>query len=196
MKMLRYVRLLVVLPVVALSASMGTLRADEVNCSTFPTGIVTGDVNANLIVDCHCTIASGSLVNGNIEQPDSEASWNITVQAGADINGNIDDYGRGSVRVVVGPGQFFDDDITERSRGNVIVRVLDGGTYDGNVEENGLGSVIIRVQASGLFNGNSYEYDAGNMSTAGSGMYNGSTRQEGPGVCANSISNFNGSPCE
>jgi hypothetical protein len=196
MKQLGSLRLLAAPPILALSVSMGTARADEILCSSFPGGVVTGTVNAELIVDCDCTIAPGAFVNGNIEQNDGDAAWNITVQAGASVNGNIEDLGRGSVRMAIGSGQFFDNNVKEAGAGSVIIRVLDGGLYDGNVEETGAGRVDIRVQGSGLFNGNAYEKHGGDMSTSGTGMYNGSTKEEGPGVCTNTIENFNGSPCE
>ncbi len=196
MKLLAHARMFLVLPVVALSVSMGSARADEILCSSFRDGVVTGTVNAELIVDCHCTIAPGAYVNGNIKQEDAGASWNITVQSGATVNGNIVDSGRGSVRMAIGRGQFFDDDITEEGPGSVTVHVQDGGLFDGNVEEKGAGKVDIRVQGSGLFNGNAYEKHGGDLSTSGTGMFNGSTREEGSGVCTNTIENFNGSPCE
>ncbi|MDQ3117757.1 MAG: hypothetical protein M3Q86_14315 [Verrucomicrobiota bacterium] len=196
---MKKIRSLVVLPALAatlLMASVGSARADEVFCSSFPGGVVTVDVNANLVVDRDCTIAAGSLVNGNIEQGDEGADWNITVQLGADINGNIDEYGGGSVNVTVGPENVFDDSIFERGDGHVTVRVQDGGLYNGNIEESGRGNVLIRVQGTGHFNGNSYEKDAGNMRSTGSGSYNGSTQEEGSGTCVNLIEDFDGSPCE
>lgn len=196
MSLLRTVRLLLAAPVVALIVAANDARADEVYVSSFAGGVVTGTVNAELIVDVHCTIASGALINGNIKQPTPQANWNITIKSGADINGNVIDDGGGSVHVVVGAGQFFDNNITERGLGSVIVHVFGGGLFDGNIEENDRGSVNIRVNAGGLFNGNAYERHAGDMKTMGGGAYNGSTKEEGPGICTNSIVNFNGSPCE
>lgn len=192
---LKAIRLLIAVPVVLLSVSLRTAQAEEIYCSSFPNGIVTGTVNAELIVDRDCIIASGAFIKGNVKQPDPGAAWNITVQPGAKINGNIEDAGQGTVRVRVGPGQLFNGNIKESGAGSVIVRVTDG-IYDGQLEELGPGAVTIVVNGSGLFNGNAYEKDGGNLSTSGSGMYNGSTKEEGPGVCSNSITSFNGSPCE
>lgn len=195
MNILRTIRLLATVPFTLLTVSLGTAGADEVYSSSFPRGIVTGTVNAELIVDSECIIAPGAFIKGDIKQTDSGAAWNITVMPGARINGNIEELGQGSVRMAIAPGQFFDGNIKEAGRGSVVVHVL-AGLYDGNVEESGAGHVLIHVRAGGLFNGNSHEKDAGNMSTSGTGMYNGSTKEEGPGTCTNTILDFNGSPCE
>lgn len=189
-------RTLIASPVLVLAISAGAAHADEVYASSFPGGIVTGTVNAELIVDVHCTIAQGAFVNGNVKQEDPRANWNITVTSGATINGNIDEYGGGSVLMAVGSGQLFDGSIKEEGEGHVLVAVLDGGLYNGNITERDGGWVVISVSTSGLFNGNAYEEHAGNLITFGDGMYNGSTQEEGPGICRNAIRNFNGSPCE
>lgn len=195
MKLSRSVRVLVV-PILALSSFTAMAHADEVYVSSFPGGVVTGTVNAELIVDRHCIIAPGAYIKGDIKQEVASANWNIMVLNDARVDGNIIEYGGGLVGVVVGSGHFFNGNIKEEGVGHVIVYVLSGGLFDGNVEENGWGGVAINVQGSGLFNGNAYENGVGNMTSFGSGRYNGSTKGEGPGSCSNSIQNFNGSPCE
>jgi hypothetical protein len=97
---------------------------------------------------------------------------------------------------VIGAGKWFDDTIFENGAGGVTVGVFNGGLFNGNVYETGRGNVLIGVELSGLFNGNASEQHAGNMSTLGTGRYNGRTKEEGPGSCSNTIANFNGSPCE
>jgi hypothetical protein len=101
MRLLQVVRRFAFIPLVTVCALAERAQADEVLCSTFPGGVVTGTVNAELIVDCHCVIAPGALVNGNIKQPVATANWNINVKKGASVNGNIYDEGGGSVQLLI-----------------------------------------------------------------------------------------------
>jgi len=195
MNLPKILRLLATAPLAFLLVSFGNARADEIHVSSFPGGVVTGEVNAELIVDAECIIAPGAFIKGNIKQPNPAAPWNITVLPGASIDGNIEDLGRGSVRMVIAAGEFFNGNVKELGLGSVLV-LVDKGLFNGNIEEEGTGQVAIYVTGSGLFNGNSNEKDQGNMTTAGPGEYNGRTKEEGLGSCFNAMPNFEGSPCE
>jgi hypothetical protein len=195
MNLSRSLRLLAASPLAFLLVSFGSAHADEILVSSFPGGVVTGEVNAELIVDAECIIAPGAFIKGNIKQPSPAAAWNITLLPGASVDGNIEDLGRGSVRMVLAAGEFYNGTIKELGNGSVLV-LVDKGLFNGNIEESGAGQVAIHVIGSGFFNGNSSEKDAGNMSTSGSGAYNGRTKEEGLGTCVNTMADFEGSPCE
>jgi hypothetical protein len=173
---------------VALGVLMaGPVWADEVKCSTFG-GVITVHVNADVIADVNCTVASTGSVDGNIKADGT------SVTVFGRVNGNIEQ--KGAQGVTVGPGGSVDGNIKEEDGGAVNIMVSNGGSFNGNTEESGNGSVSIIVAADHLYNGNANEKGNGNLTTSGDGRFNGNTKEEDAGVCANTIANFNGNACE
>ena len=87
------------------------------------------------------------------------------------VDGNIDQYGSGSV--IVGSRGYVNGNIQERDAGRVDIR----GELNGNIDEAGGGPVIIGRHA--YVNGNLKEKHAGNVEVRG--RVNGDVDEEGRG---------------
>lgn len=136
-------------------------------------------------------VRGGGSVEGELTET-LAGNVDITVQSGSVLKGNIIESGLGSVSVITASGDF-EGSIEERDAGNVTVTVDIGTFFKGDLVEDLGGSVSIEV--NGTFEGNASEFGAGNLNTFGVGLFKGNSEHELPGTCTNSITRFEGAPC-
>src|SRR5918996_3545382 len=138
---MRRVSLLVVLAILGALVSAQPVSANDVTCSSSG-GVIATTVNDNVIVDTNCIVGPTGTVNGNLIEP-TATGFSITVQLGANIDGDIEERGVGSVRVEVGSDDRVDGSVKEEDAGSVAFDVRSGGKLNGNIIEKGAGNVSI-----------------------------------------------------
>jgi hypothetical protein len=175
--------------------------------------IIRGQVNGGVSEDGagDVVIARGARVGGDVSEADI---GNVSIRGGAALEGAIEESGDGSVNATVDVPGLVKGNIYENGNGGVTVNAF-AGSYEGSISEAGAGSVVIKVSAGmsfkgdveeadggsvtaeveGAFEGNLREMLGGNVTTSGTGIFKGNSEHGAPGLCSNTIVNFQGSAC-
>lgn len=152
-------------------------------------GTVGGDVSES--DGGNVSIRGGSNLQGVIEES-GDGSVNITVDVPGLVKGDVYENGNGGVTVISSSGSY-EGNVVETGAGSVSVNVSFGLSFKGDIEENDGGSVTAVV--NGMFEGGIVEVGAGNVVTSGPGTFKGNSEHQLPGLCSNTIIDFQGSAC-
>lgn len=192
-------------------------RTGYVNGNLYQSGlgnlIVRGRVNGGIeeAGAGGISLLAGSRVNGEVTELDA---GNVLVRGGSTLGGDVKEYGAGSIIVNVDLPGVINGNLYEHGKGNVAIRTI-AGDFNGNVYEQAAGDIVLTIASGTVFNGaseerdlgslevyvdgryegNLTELDAGDLSTAGSGVVNGNSEHELPGRCTNTVRKFEGAAC-
>ena len=153
--------------------------AAQVNCCRLPNQTITGFINDDVVAaNCGCTVARTANVNGNIEQT---GDGSLVIRG--IVNGGVSEAGPGNLTIDRG---IVGGDCAEADGGSLVVR--QGSFVNGLLQEAGTGGVTVTVGVDGPTKGDVIESGAGSVVvTVLGGAYEGGLFEEGAGSATVSV---------